>query len=86
MRNFYLYVLILTAVGCTGLQTVGGGAVNLSRTEELLIAGYTIEEINRAESLGYYSRLVNQARSSGAVEKVIRSGYLGLQNLNMKSM
>ena len=68
MRNLCLYVLILTTVGCTGLQTISGGAVNLSRTEELLMAGYTVEEINRAESLGYYSRLVNQARSSGKVE------------------
>jgi hypothetical protein len=72
-------IIVLNLVSCTGLQTVGGGAIDFSRTEELLIAGYSMEEISKAKTGGYFANLVNEARASGKVEKGYQEWLAGFE-------
>ena len=62
-------VLFLAVTSCTNLQTIGGGEVGLSRTDELLMAGYTWEQIEQAKANGNFNQLVRQARTSGIIKR-----------------
>jgi len=75
-------VLFLFVTSCTNLQTVGGGAVGLSRTDELLMAGYTWEQIEQAKANGQFNQLVKQVRASGAIQRGDAQRVLQIQNEN----
>ena len=75
-------VLFLSVTSCTNLQTVGGGAVGLSRTDELLMAGYTWEQIEQAKANGQFNQLVKQVRASGAIQRGDAQRVLQIQNEN----
>lgn len=68
MKNTLALVLIVS--GIVGCAT---NYVHLSRTEEMLISGYTIQEIERAKQNGTFNMLVSQARSSGVSERALNS-------------
>jgi len=63
-----LLILPLLIVGCA-LETHHGGLQGYSRTDELLMAGYTREQIAQARDNGTYEQLVQYARSSGKVQQ-----------------
>ena len=75
-------VLFLSVTSCTNLQTVGGGAAGLSRTDELLMAGYTMEQIEQAKANGQFNQLVKQVRASGAIQRAEGELVLQIQNEN----
>jgi len=62
-------IFVLAISSCTNLQTIGGGEVGLSRTDELLMAGYTWEQIEQAKANGNFNQLVRQARTSGIIKR-----------------
>jgi len=83
MKNLLAFmVLFLFVTSCTNLQTVGGGAVGLSRTDELLMAGYTWEQIEQAKANGQFNQLVKQVRASGAIQRGDAQRVLQIQNEN----
>ena len=82
MKKIFSFFLLLGVISCTGLQTIGGGAVDLSRTEELLVAGYSIEEIDKAKASGTFDQLLSYARSSGQVQRGYQK-YLRGQALSL---
>tara|TARA_Y100001935_G_C17297808_1_gene507247 strand:+ start:537 stop:1166 length:630 start_codon:yes stop_codon:yes gene_type:complete len=68
MKNILLILIVFGLVGCA-LETHHGGLQGYSRTDELLIAGYTREQIAQARANGTYEQLVQYARSSGKVQQ-----------------
>ena len=76
--------LLLVVSSCTNLQTIGGGAVGLSRTDELLLAGYTWEQIEQAKANGQFHQLVKQARASGAIQRADPQRVAKIQQESMQ--
>jgi hypothetical protein len=76
--------LILVVSSCTNLQTIGGGAVGLSRTDELLMVGYTMEQIEEARANGQFEQLVKQVRASGAIQRADSQRVLQIQRESMQ--
>lgn len=65
MKNILLTLIVFGLVGCAT------NYAHLSRTEEMLISGYTIQEIERAKQNGTFNMLVSQARSSGVSQRAL---------------
>lgn len=64
-----MIITLFALIGCVGLQNIGGAAQDLTRTEELIMAGYSIDEIEKAKASGTFNQLLNYARSSGQVQR-----------------
>ena len=69
MKKLSTIITIFALVGCVGLQNIGGAAQDLTRTEELIMAGYSIDEIEKAKASGTFNQLLSYARSSGQVQQ-----------------
>ncbi len=83
MKKLLASIIVVLAISsCTNLQTIGGGEVGLSRTDELLMAGYTWEQIEQAKANGQFNQLVKQARTSGTIQRGDAQRVLQIQNEN----
>ena len=61
--------LVLMVFGIVGCSIYDTGGFTGTRTESLLMAGYTMEQINKAKADGTFNDLVYYARSSGQVKR-----------------
>ena len=71
-------LLILLGFGLIGCSIYDTGGFTGTRTESLLMAGYTMEQINKAKADGTFNDLIYYARSSGQVKRGYRK-YLAEQ-------